>query len=78
MCKGKLQRSQLKFKLLMVSAEPSLNGLVFLLSLIWFGGKWAKIFTSLVWFGLVWFGLASIMDWFSSVCRHKLARLARA
>ena len=57
----------------MVWAEPNFDGLVLLLSLIWFGGKWAKIFTS-----LVWFDLASIMDWFSSVCRHKLARLARA
>ena len=61
------------FRLLKVWAEPNFDGLVLLLSLIWFDGKWAKIFTS-----LVWFGLASIMDWLSSVCRHKLARLARA
>jgi len=36
----------------MVWAVPSFNGLVLLFGLIWFGGKWAKIFIGLVWFGL--------------------------
>jgi hypothetical protein len=43
--------SMSQFKLLMVWAGSSFNGLVLLHGLIWFGGKWGKMSTSLVWSG---------------------------